>query len=218
MLEQDSARQQGRAAGDVRAFDVRTGKLRWSFTRFRTRATPATATWENDSWKYTGAGNVWSMISVDDDLGLVYLPTTGGTNDMYGGHRLGDNLYTSSIVALDAKTGKRVWHFQTVHHDLFDYDNPAAPILVDITRGRPTDQGARAGDQAGLRVRARSRDRQAGLADRRAAGAAVDRARREDVADAAGSDEAAAVRASGAARRRPHRLHAGAQGARRSRS
>jgi quinoprotein glucose dehydrogenase len=78
------------------------------------------------------------MMSADDELGYVYLPTSGGTNDMYGGHRLGNNLYTSSIVCLDARTGKRIWHFQTVHHDLFDDDNPAAPILVDIrVNGRP---------------------------------------------------------------------------------
>ena len=74
-------------------------------------------------------------MSADEELGLVYLPTSSPTNDMYGGHRLGDNLYTSSVVCLDAKTGKRVWHFQTVHHDLFDYDLPAAPILIDITVG-----------------------------------------------------------------------------------
>ena len=72
-------------------------------------------------------------MSGDDELGYVYLPTSSATNDMYGGHRLGANLFSSSIVCLDAATGKRVWHFQTVHHDLFDYDNPAAPILADIT-------------------------------------------------------------------------------------
>ena len=121
------------------------------------------------------------MMSADDELGYVYLPTSSGTNDMYGGHRLGNNLYTSSIVCLDAKTGKRVWHFQTVHHDLFDYDNPAAPILADITVGGRRIKAVVAGDQARLRVRARSRDRQAGVADRRASRAAVDRAGREDV-------------------------------------
>ena len=72
-------------------------------------------------------------MSADEELGYVYLPTSSPTNDMYGGHRPGNNLYTSSVVCLDAMTGRRVWHFQTVHHDLFDYDNPAAPILADIT-------------------------------------------------------------------------------------
>ena len=133
MLEQDSAVYKDGPPGDVRAFDVRTGKLRWKFQAIPLAGDPATASWQNDSWKYSGAANTWSTFSVDEDLGYVYMPTTGGTNDMYGGHRLGDNLYTSSIVCLDAKTGERVWGFQTVHHDLFDYDNPAAPILIDIT-------------------------------------------------------------------------------------
>jgi glucose dehydrogenase len=132
MLEQDSALNKEGPPGEVRAFDVRTGKLRWSWAAIPRAGDPATATWENDAWKYSGAANVWSTFSVDEQLGLVYVPTTGSTNDMYGGHRLGNDLYTSSIVALDMKTGKRVWYFQTVHHDLFDYDNPAAPILLDI--------------------------------------------------------------------------------------
>jgi glucose dehydrogenase len=133
MLEQDSAVYKNGEPGEVRAFDVRTGKPRWTFQAIPREGDPATATWRNDSWKYSGAANTWSTFSVDEELGRVYVPTSGGTNDMYGGHRLGDNLYTSSIVCLDAKTGERVWHFQTVHHDLFDYDLPAAPILVDIT-------------------------------------------------------------------------------------
>jgi quinoprotein glucose dehydrogenase len=122
MLEQDSAVYKDGPPGYVRAFDVRTGKERWSF----------------EAWRYSGAGNTWSTFSADDELGLVYVPTSGVTNDMYGGHRLGPNLYGSSIVALNAKTGARVWHFQTVHHDLFDYDLPAAPVLIDIAvAGRP---------------------------------------------------------------------------------
>jgi len=132
MLEQDSARTMEGPPGDVRAYDIHTGKLRWTFHVVPHTGEPGAETWENKSNEYTGAGNVWSMMSADDDLGYVYLPTSGGTNDMYGGHRLGSNLYTSSIVCLEAKTGKRVWHFQTVHHDLFDDDNPAAPMLVDI--------------------------------------------------------------------------------------
>jgi quinoprotein glucose dehydrogenase len=133
MLEQDSAVYKDGPPGDVRAFDVRTGKERWRWQAIPREGDPATATWLDESWKYSGAGNVWSTFSVDEELGYLYVPTSGGTNDMYGGHRLGDNLYTSSIVCLDAKTGERVWHFQTVHHDLFDYDLPAPPILIDIT-------------------------------------------------------------------------------------
>jgi quinoprotein glucose dehydrogenase len=133
MLEQDSARARSGPPGDVRAYDVRTGALRWTFHVIPRPGEPGYETWDQGAAAYTGAGNVWSMMSVDEDLGYVYLPTSSATNDMYGGHRLGDNLYTSSIVCLDASTGKRVWHFQTVHHDLFDYDNPAAPILADLT-------------------------------------------------------------------------------------
>jgi quinoprotein glucose dehydrogenase len=133
MLEQDSARTKEGPPGDVRAYDVKSGRLRWTFHVIPHAGEPGVETWENDSYTYTGAGNVWSMMSADDELGYVYLPTSSGTSDMYGGHRPGSNLYTSSIVCLDARTGKRIWHFQTVHHDLFDYDNPAAPILADIT-------------------------------------------------------------------------------------
>ena len=138
MLEQDSAVYKDGPPGFVRAFDVRTGAPRWSFSPVPRAGDPATASWQDEGWKYSGAGNVWSTFSVDEELGLVYVPTSGVTNDMYGGHRLGPNLYGSSVVALNAKTGERVWHFQTVHHDLFDYDLPAAPVLIDITvDGRP---------------------------------------------------------------------------------
>ena len=133
MVDQDSASKMEGEPGDVRAFDVRTGKLRWIWRVIPRAGEAGVESWEGESWAYTGAGNVWSLMSADDELGYVYLPTTSVTNDMYGGHRLGDNLYSSSIVCLDATTGKKVWHFQTVHHDLFDYDNPAAPILADIT-------------------------------------------------------------------------------------
>ena len=134
MVDQDSASKIEGDPGDVRAYDARTGKLRWTFHVVPTADDAAAIkTWVGDSWQYTGAGNVWSLMSADDELGYVYLPTTSVTNDMYGGARLGDNLYSSSIVCVDAATGRRVWHYQTVHHDLFDYDNPAAPILADIT-------------------------------------------------------------------------------------
>ena len=140
---------------------MRTGKLRWTFHVVPTADdTAAIKTWVGDSWQYTGAGNVWSLMSADDELGYVYLPTTSVTNDMYGGARLGDNLYSSSIVCVDAATGKRVWHYQTVHHDLFDYDNPAAPILADITVDGKKDQGRRPDHEAVVGVCARSRDRE----------------------------------------------------------
>ena len=133
MADQDSAPRMEGPAGDVRAYDVRTGKLRWTFKIIPKPGEEGNETWEKDSWSYTGAGNVWALMSADDELGYVYLPTTSVTNDMYGGHRLGNNLFSDCIVALDATTGKRIWYFQTIHHDLFDYDNPAAPVLGDIT-------------------------------------------------------------------------------------
>jgi len=133
MVDQDSATKVEGDPGDVRAYDIRTGQLRWTFHVVPQEGDPALKTWKGDSWRYTGAGNVWSLMSADDELGYVYLPTTSMTNDMYGGHRLGDTLYATSVVCVEAATGRKVWHYQTVHHDLFDYDNPAAPILVDIT-------------------------------------------------------------------------------------
>ena len=167
-------------------------------------------TWEDDAWRYTGAGNVWALMSADDELGYVYLPTTSMTNDMYGGHRLGDNLYSTSIVCVEAATGKRVWHYQTVHHDLFDYDNPAAPILADITvDGRKIKAVVQITKQSFAYVLDRVTGA-AGLADRGAPRAGLDGARREGVADAALSDEAAGLRSPGHHRKRPDRLHAGA--------
>jgi quinoprotein glucose dehydrogenase len=124
--------------GDVQAFDARTGKPAWAFHTIPQAGEFGNETWENDSWKYTGNTNVWTMMSTDDELGYVYLPTSTPTNDWYGGQRLGNNLFAESLVCLEAKTGKRVWHFQTVHHGLWDYDLPAAPVLCNIkVNGRP---------------------------------------------------------------------------------
>ena len=118
--------------GDVRAFDVRTGELRWVFHTVPQVGEFGTSTWEDDSWQYSGHAPVWSLFSADEELGYVYLPVTSSTNDMFGGHRVGDNLFSQSLVCVDATTGERVWHFQFVHHGLWDYDPPAAPILMDI--------------------------------------------------------------------------------------
>lgn len=122
----------------VRGFDVRTGKQRWIFHTVPQRGEPGVETWKNDSWQYTGNTNAWSMLSVDHELGYVYVPTGTPTNDFYGGHRPGDNLYAESLLCIDAASGERVWHFQAVHHGLWDYDFPAAPNLVDIVvDGKP---------------------------------------------------------------------------------
>jgi quinoprotein glucose dehydrogenase len=119
--------------GDVQAFDVRTGKPAWIFHTIPREGEFGNDTWEDGSWKYTGNTNVWTLMSADDELGYIYLPLSTPTNDWYGGQRLGDGLFAESLVCVDAKTGKRVWHFQTVHHGVWDYDLPAAPVLCDIT-------------------------------------------------------------------------------------
>ncbi len=119
--------------GHVRGYDPRTGKRKWIFHTIPQTGEYGNDTWEDESWRYTGNTNVWSLMSCDEDLGYVYLPVTTPTNDWYGGHRLGNSLFAESLVALDAGTGKRVWHFQAVHHGLWDYDFPCAPTLVDIT-------------------------------------------------------------------------------------
>jgi quinoprotein glucose dehydrogenase len=119
--------------GDVRGFDVRTGKPVWTFQTVPQPGEYGNRSWEEGSWKYTGNTNVWAPMSADDELGYVYLPVSTPTNDWYGGHRPGNNLFADSLVCLEAKTGKRVWHFQLVHHGLWDYDPPAAPNLADIT-------------------------------------------------------------------------------------
>ena len=119
--------------GWIRAFDARTGKVRWTFQTIPAKGEFGSETWADGSNEYAGKVTVWTMMSADEELGHVYLPTNTTAPDYYGAHRLGDNLFAESIVALDVATGKRVWHFQTVHHGLWDYDNPAAPNLLDIT-------------------------------------------------------------------------------------
>jgi len=122
--------------GDVQAFDVKSGKRVWSFSPVPRNAKDEGAdSWLDQSWKTAGHTNVWAPFSVDDRRGLVYLPVSTPSNDWYGGARKGNDLYAESIVCLDAKNGKRVWHFQTVHHGLWDYDLPAAPVLATVTIG-----------------------------------------------------------------------------------
>ena len=119
--------------GDVRAFDVRTGELRWVFHTIPQAGEFGTDTWDDGAWEFTGHAPVWSFFSADAELGYVYMPVTSSTNDMYGGHRPGDNLFSQSLVCVDAETGERIWHYQLVHHGLWDYDLPAAPMLMDVT-------------------------------------------------------------------------------------
>ena len=120
------------APSPVRGYDARTGELLWTFHTIPRAGEFGNDTWEDDAWRATGNGGVWAWMSADPELGLVYLPTEAATGDYYGGHRPGDNLFTQSVVALDAATGERRWHFQTVHHGIWDYDLPTAPVLLDL--------------------------------------------------------------------------------------
>ena len=120
-------------AGFVRGYDVRTGERRWIFHTVPLAGEFGNETWEDDSWRYTGNTAVWAPMSADLELGYVYLPVETPTNDLYGGDRPGDNLFAESVVALDAETGERVWHFQFIHHGIWDWDIPTAPMLLDVT-------------------------------------------------------------------------------------
>ena len=118
--------------GWVKGIDARTGETRWMFRTVPQSDDYGVDSWQNESWRYTGGTNVWSAFAVDDELGYIYLPTGTPTNDYYGGHRPGDNLFAESLVALDIETGARIWHFQAIHHGVWDYDFPTHPNLVDV--------------------------------------------------------------------------------------
>jgi len=139
--------------GLVRAFDARTGKLLWTFNTIPRPGDFGNDTWENESWAINGNTGVWTQITVDEDLGLVYLPVETPTSDFYGGHRPGNNLFAESIVCVDLRTGQRKWHFQLVHHPLWNYDMSSAAILADINvNGRPIKAVAVPGKQGMLWV------------------------------------------------------------------
>ncbi len=121
--------------GFVRAFDTRTGKRLWIFHTIPMAGEFGLDTWQNDSWSYTGNTGVWGQITVDEEAGVVYLPVETPTGDFYGGHRPGNGLFGETLVALDLNTGKRLWHYQFIHHGIWDWDIPCAPILTDINVG-----------------------------------------------------------------------------------
>jgi quinoprotein glucose dehydrogenase len=124
-------------AGDARAFDIVTGKLLWTFHSIPRPGEQGHETWEDDSWRHRTGVNQWNMATVDTQRGIAYLAFGAPTYDRYGGDRKGDNLYSSSVVAVNAATGKYIWHFQTVHHDIWDYDQDTPPTLVTVrSRGR----------------------------------------------------------------------------------
>ena len=122
------------APGDVRAYDVRTGKLRWSFHTIPHPGEFGYETWPKDAWTYSGAANNWAGMAVDAKRGIVYVPTGSAAFDFYGGDRLGDDLFANCLIALNAATGERIWHFQGVRHDLWDRDFPSPPTLVTVNR------------------------------------------------------------------------------------
>ena len=128
------------APGDVRAYDVRTGKLRWSFHTIPHPGEFGYETWPKDAWKYSGAANNWAGMAVDARRGIVYVPTGSAAFDFYGANRVGDNLFANCLIALNAATGERIWHFQGVRHDIWDRDFPSPPTLVTVTRdGKEVD-------------------------------------------------------------------------------
>ena len=121
--------------GDIRAYDVRTGKLRWSFHTIPHLGEFGYDTWPKEAWKTSGAANNWAGMALDPQRGIVYVPTGSAAFDFYGADRLGDNLFANCLLALNAQTGERIWHFQGVHHDLWDRDFPAPPALLTVKRG-----------------------------------------------------------------------------------
>ena len=135
--------------GDVQAFDARTGEKVWEFHTIPLEGEYGHETWENEAWKTYGAANVWATMTADEALGTFYLPVSTASHDYYGGERPGDNLFSESVVCLKAATGERVWHYQLVHHGLWDYDPPAAPLLLDvIVDGQPRQVVAQLTKQA----------------------------------------------------------------------
>jgi quinoprotein glucose dehydrogenase len=137
-------------AGDVRAWDMRTGKLAWTFHSVPQKGEKGNDTWAGESWKNRTGVNVWGFLTVDEKRGIVYMPFGAPSVDQYGGDRAGDNLFSTSLVAADANTGKYLWHFQVVHHDIWDADLTGAPALIDVKQGNKTIPAVVAMDKVGM--------------------------------------------------------------------
>ena len=171
--------------GDIRAFDVRTGALRWTFHTIPRPGEFGYDTWPKDAWKDAGAANNWAGMTVDTKRGIVYVPTGSAVFDFYGGDRVGNDLFADSLIALDAETGKRIWHFQGVHHDLWDRDFPAPPALLTVTHdGKRVDAIAQT-TKSGYALRLRPRHWEAAFPHQGIAYSRQQCSRRSHLADAA---------------------------------
>ena len=170
-------------AGDVRAWDMRTGKLVWTFHSVPQKGERYNDTWAGDSWKNRSGVNVWGFLTVDEERGIVYMPFGAPSVDQYGGDRAGDDLFSTSLVAADANTGKYLWHFQVVHHDIWDADMTGAPALIDVKQGGKTIPAVVAMDKVGMvfllnRINGKAHLRRRGTAGAAKRGAARARRRR----------------------------------------
>ncbi len=198
--------------GDVRAYDVRTGALKWSFHTIPHPGEFGHATWPAEAWTYSGGANSWPGMALDEARGIAYVPTGSAASDFYGADRLGDNLFANSLVALDAATGTRLWHYQIVRHDIWDRDLPSPPTLVTVRRnGRTIDAVAQATKHGYLFVL----DRVTGQPLFPVAARLVSDERgawRSHQLDAAAADTPQAVRAAGADGRPSDASHAGGAG------
>ncbi len=153
------------APGDIRAFDVNTGRQKWAFHTIPHPGEFGYDTWPAEAWKYSGGANAWSGLALDERRGLVYASTGSASYDFYGANRAGDNLFANTMLCLRAATGERVWHFQAVKHDVWDRDFPAPPSLITIRHDRPGPRRRGADGKERPALRARSRHRPAGLSD-----------------------------------------------------
>ncbi|ANI78331.1 pyrroloquinoline quinone-dependent dehydrogenase [Sphingobium sp. EP60837] len=138
------------APGSIRAYDARTGKLRWKFDVIPHPGEPGYDSWPTDAWKTAGGANNWAGMVVDERRGILFVPTGSAVNDFYGADRVGNNLYANSLIALDAATGRRLWHFQGVHHDLWDRDFPSPPVLLTVRRGGKSVNAVAQGSKQGM--------------------------------------------------------------------
>src|SRR5262249_722027 len=197
-------------AGDTRAFDARTGKLVWTFHTVPRPGELGYETWEENSAKNRSGVNVWGYTSLDEERGILYMPLGAPNNDRVGVDRPGNNLFSSSVVAVDANTGKYIWHFQLVHHDVWDYDTQSAPLLVDLQRNGTTVPAVIIVNKTGLLFTLKPRTGKTDLRHRRASGAKKRVARRAHVAHAAISGETRTPDTDDGLSRQPLQRRAGA--------